>query len=97
MSDENEKDMDIEVNAETQENTDKVDADEALVDELLALREMLIGKHDDIRCLVFAALRKDSNTPAVVYHGQEVDHTALAVSVATEFRNRIMKKISGNW
>ncbi|MBD3407220.1 MAG: hypothetical protein GF411_13960 [Candidatus Lokiarchaeota archaeon] len=91
----NERDeQDVEVNEEKQNETD---ADEALIDELLAFREILLGKHDDIRCLVFAALRKDSSTPAVVFHGQEVDHTALAVSVATELRNRVMKKISGNW
>lgn len=65
---------------------------DALMKEMLEIRENLKEKYD-IKCMTFAALLDDSDTPIVVFDGDKLNYTQLATQVAKRFRNDILKLI----
>jgi hypothetical protein len=73
-------------------------AEHDLIEQLLVIRKMILDSRGDkpkIHAMVLCAIIDGSQNPAVVYDGDEVSYTALAVAAATELRNRVIRKISG--
>ena len=67
-----------------------------LVDKILDLRKQLLKDQPNIRCLVITALEEESDQPVVVYHGDQLEYTAMAVTVAKVLRKRILDRVDGN-
>lgn len=68
----------------------------ALVDKILDLRKHLLEDQPNIKCLVITALEEESDQPVVVYHGDQLEYTAVAVTVAKVLRQRVLDRIDGN-
>lgn len=65
-----------------------------LVDKILELRDRLTNDEStNIRCLIIGALEEDSQYPIVVFHGDQLEYTALSVAVAKELRKRALDQI----
>ena len=67
-----------------------------MIDKILSLKENLLDDCKDIRSLVITAIKEDSDQPVVIYHGDQLEYTALAVTVAKVLRQRILNRIDGN-
>lgn len=67
--------------------------DKKLLTKILDFKNEL-AKEFDID-LVFSAIKKDSEYPIVVYHGDTIRYTALSSTVAKELRGRIIAAIDG--
>jgi len=66
-----------------------------LIAKILELRKTLLDEKPNIRCMVISVLEKGSDTPVVVYHGDQLEYTALAVEVAKVLRRRVVDRIDG--
>jgi len=75
------------------DNEVPISEEKELLDQMLALREMVLGNNKNVESLVFAVKFKGNNSPAVVFHGEQLEYTALAVAVARTMRNRVMQRI----
>ena len=67
-----------------------------LASKILDLRKSLLESQPNIKCLVITALENDSDQPVVIYHGDQLEYTSLAVAVAGVLRKRVMDRIGGN-
>lgn len=66
------------------------------VNKILNLKKSFLEKQPNIKCLVITALEDDSDQPVVVYHGDQLEYTALADTVAKVLRKRVIDRIGGN-
>lgn len=64
-----------------------------VVNKILELRKNLLTSHPNIKCLVITALENDSDQPVVIYHGEQLEYTALAVTAAKVLRERVLDRI----
>lgn len=80
------------VNMQNQIDAEEIGDDKRLLDALLDVRKNLIDNFP-IKTLVISALLTNSNTPSVVFDGEELNYTQLSVAVAKEFKRRLMSKI----
>ena len=67
-----------------------------LIDKILDLRKQLLNDQPNIRCLIITALEEESDQPVVVYHGDQLEYTAMSVAVARVLRKRVIDRIDGN-
>lgn len=66
------------------------------INKILELRANLLADCPNIKCLVITALENDSDQSMVVYHGEQLDYTALAITTAKILRERVLDRIGRN-
>ena len=66
-----------------------------LVAKILGLRKSLLDDRPNIRCVVISVLEEGSDSPIVIYHGDQIEYTALSIEVARVLRQRVLEKING--
>ena len=71
------------------------DQDET-INKALELKKSLLETMPNIRCFVISILENNSEYPIVIYHGDQLEYTALSVEVAKALRKRIIDRIDGN-
>ena len=67
-----------------------------LVVKILSHRDQFLKECPNIRCLIFTVLEENSDQPIVVFHGDQVEYTALSVAIAKVLRQRIIDRVDGN-
>ena len=65
-----------------------------LLEELLNFKDTIMQKYN-VDCLVFSVAERNTKHPVVVFDGDEIQRTALSVSVAREMRQRVINQIDG--
>lgn len=65
-----------------------------LINKILSTRDQFVNDTSTkIRCMVIGVLEEGSEYPIVVFHGDQLEYTALSVAVAKELRRRILDQI----
>ena len=63
-----------------------------LMKDMLKSREIIVD-HNKVRCLIFVAMLEGTDEPAVVFHGDQLDYTALSAAATERLRQIVLDRI----